>query len=205
MIQAMQEIHPHDSKYQWQQYGIAELPELQQKEEIIFSNRLHEKLYNIDRIIEYFIEFNKEHPTWKLIVAGSGNETENLKSLVNKSIIGNAVEFKGWLSPEENAYWYSKSKIYISIPKSDGTAISMLEALAHGCLPVLPNLPVTKEWIVDGKTGIIQKENSNPLSEAITLLDEDYASVNRAKIKTLAIRKECGQAYFELYKRIGRP
>ena len=200
MIQAMKEIHRHDSKYRWQQYGIAEVPELQQKEDLVFSNRLHEKLYNIDQIIQYFVAFKKAHPTWKLIVAGSGNETENLKRLVNQVNANDSIEFVGWLSPEENAMWYSKSKIYISIPQSDGTAISMLEALAHGCLPVLPNLPVTQEWIEDGKTGVIRKENSNPLFEAITLLDEDYANVNRAKIKTLAIRKECGQAYFELYK-----
>ncbi len=200
MIQAMKEIHGHDSKYRWQQYGIAEVPELQQKENLVFSNRLHEKLYNIDQIIQYFVAFKKSHPSWKLIIAGSGKETENLRQLVNQYNAEDFIVFVGWLSPEENAMWYSKSKIYISIPQSDGTAISMLEALAHGCLPVLPNLPVTKEWIEDGKTGVIQKENSNPLIDAITLLNSDFASVNREKIKTLAIRKECGQAYFELYK-----
>jgi glycosyltransferase involved in cell wall biosynthesis len=200
MIRAMQEIHRHETKYKWQQYGIAEIPELSKKENLIFSNRLHEKLYNIQDIISYFLEFHEKQPNWRLIIGGSGSETERLMQQAQVSNASDAIEFTGWLNPEENAHWYSRAKIYISIPKSDGTAISMLEGLAHGCLPILPNLPVSHEWIEHGVTGVIRNEKNNPFEDAVAMLDKDFATLNRDKIKKFALRKDCGNSYFELYK-----
>ncbi|MFM7769489.1 MAG: glycosyltransferase, partial [Bacteroidota bacterium] len=202
MLRAMRAIHNNEQKYIWQQYGIENVPELSEKSNVIFSNRLHEPLYRIDQILIYFSEFIKDHPHWNLVVAGTGTQTEYLNSLANELNISSQTNFIGWLDSQENAYWYAKSKIYISIPESDGTAISVLESLANGCLPILPDLPVTAEWVEDGKTAVIEKSNQNPLYQAIDLLQTPFAEINREKIKKFAIRKECGRAYFELYQKL---
>jgi glycosyltransferase involved in cell wall biosynthesis len=38
---------------------------------------------------------------------------------------------------------------------SDGTSVSLLEAMAAGCVPVLSDLPANREWVVDGLNGFL--------------------------------------------------
>ncbi|HBE80849.1 MAG TPA: glycosyl transferase family 1, partial [Firmicutes bacterium] len=49
--------------------------------------------------------------------------------------------------------YLAASHLMVSIPKSDGTPVSLLEAMAAGCLPVLADLPVYHDWITDGVNG----------------------------------------------------
>ena len=55
MIEAMQKIVPNQ-KYKLLQYGIDPISAVA-KEKIIYSNRLHESLYQIDKIVQYFADF----------------------------------------------------------------------------------------------------------------------------------------------------
>ena len=49
----------------------------------------------------------------------------------------------------------SRTKLMISLSLSDGTPNVMLEAMAAGALPVMHTLDSIKEWIEDGKNGIL--------------------------------------------------
>ena len=68
-------------------------------------------------------------------------QIENLKALVEKLEIAERVEFVGWLNKNENYAYYNGGKVFISIPRSDATGISLMEAMSGGCLPVVSNLP----------------------------------------------------------------
>ena len=83
-----------------------------EKENIIYSNRLHKELYRIDKIIGYAKEFFKTHTDWKLVVGATGPETDELKKLAEHLEMKDKVIFVGWLGKEENHNWYAKSKIY---------------------------------------------------------------------------------------------
>jgi len=181
LIQAMEKLVPSKNKYISWQYGINTIePKL--KEKIIYSNRLHKSLYRIDQIILYFVDFVKINPNWTLVVGATGSETENLKQLVKSNDIEEKVKFVGWLNEKENAEWYSKSSIYISIPESDGTSVSLMEALSANCIPVVSDLAVNHEWIVDKVNGIIEKPNMNPLIEALSIDKEACYKINQQKI-----------------------
>jgi glycosyltransferase involved in cell wall biosynthesis len=64
-----------------------------------------------------------------LIIAGHGYQNQVLKELTQTLKLENDVEFVGFVTQYENARLYAKSKYYISIPESDGTAVSLLEAM----------------------------------------------------------------------------
>jgi glycosyltransferase involved in cell wall biosynthesis len=197
MIEAMQKIVPNQ-KYKLLQYGIDPISAVA-KEKIIYSNRLHESLYQIDKIVQYFADFCKTYPDWSLIVAGSGNETEKLKYLAKSFGIDSKICFVGWQQKEENSAWYAKATIYISIPKSDGTSVSLLEAMSAGCLPVVADLPVSHEWIKSGINGVIEKVNENPLFEAVKLNREDCAKINADMIEQRATRAASMEVFMGLY------
>ena len=184
MIQAMEKLVPAKNKYISWQYGINTI-EPKEKQKIIYSNRLHKPLYRIDQIILYFVDFLKTNPDWTLVIGATGSETENLKQLVKSNNIEKMVNFVGWLNEKENAEWYSKSSIYVSIPESDGTSVSLMEALSANCIPVVSDLAVNREWIVDKMNGIIEKSGSNPLVEALTIDKEACYKINQQKIANI--------------------
>lgn len=155
------------------------------KENIVYSNRLHNPLYRIDKIINAFAAFKHSSAgkEWRLIVAGSGTETENLKNLSNDLSLGDSIDFQGWVGPEQNAENYAKSKVWVSVPESDATPISLLEAMYHGCFPVIISLPSIREWVEDGVNGkLVTDVNSNFLGTDLNQIDESVAQKNRESI-----------------------
>lgn len=183
-------------------FGIELLDLKLPKENIIYSNRLHKKLYRIDKVINGFKIFidNSKDKTWKLIIAATGDETETLRYLVEQLGLSEKVEFVGWVNKEQNAEFYSKAKIFVSIPESDATAISLLEAMAYGCIPVLSELPANQEWIGDGRNGIIVHSLEENFFEcALKLNLQEVASMNKKIIGEKGTKDANRKKYFELY------
>lgn len=199
MIEAMKKLQNENSKYQLLLYGIEPVRPLS-KEKIIFSNRLHKPLYNIDIIIRDFADFSKQNSDWQLYIAGEGTETKKLKELVSQLNINERVNFIGWLNKAENDANYAKASIYVSVPSSDGTSVSLLEAMSANCIPVVSDLPVSHEWIKDGVNGIIYKSNKNPFEESLMVDKEKCFAINQEKINSMAKREQTMQKFFELYK-----
>ncbi|NBU62092.1 MAG: glycosyltransferase family 1 protein, partial [Bacteroidia bacterium] len=114
------------------------------------------------------------------------------------------IEFVGWLNDDQNREWYAKSKIFVSIPKSDGTSVSVLEAMSAECVLVLSDLPVTHEWI-SVKTGVIEQPEINPLIKAIAFCDSTILSQNKEFVDSIASRENSIQKFLHLYKEISKP
>jgi len=175
-----------------------------EKERIFYSNRLHKKNYRIDGIIEAFARFraNRIQEGWKLVIAGTGPETGRLQRLAGNLGLEKDAEFTGWLGAEQNSAWYRKAAYYVSIPDSDATSISLLEAMSAGCIPVVSDLPANREWILHGKTGVVVSDLSgNFLEEALKIDAPAAAMQNRILINEKASRKVCRDTFINLYKR----
>lgn len=187
---AMIELMPHKKlNIDYVRWGIdTEKAIIGPKENIIYSNRLHNPLYRIDKIIGAFAALpNEELQKWRLLIAGIGTDTDKLKALCTELCIADKVEFCGWLTREQNFENYSKSKIYVSIPISDSMPISVQESMLHGCLPVLSNLPANKEITQAPGYGVIVEDVDTPfLSDVINWDIEALVKDNPQQIKNTA-------------------
>ncbi|MFU8842500.1 MAG: glycosyltransferase family 4 protein [Bacteroidales bacterium] len=174
------------------------------KENIIYSNRLHQDLYRIDAVIKAFDKFIKnEHREWRLIIAGEDRETEKLKKLTTGLKLEQFVEFIGWADKELNNEMYNRAKIFVSIPKSDATAISLLEAMHAGCIPVVTDLPASHEWIKDGVNGVIVKSlEENFFERALRLDHEQVKNINRKIIEEKGLKSVNRQKFLDLYHKM---
>jgi glycosyltransferase involved in cell wall biosynthesis len=181
-------------------YDDIQIPE---KKQIVYSNRLHKPLYNIDKIIIGFKDFHKEHPNWKLVIGANGSETDKLKQLAQETLAEDSYEFIGFVSHEINRDRYLESQIYVSIPQSDGTAISLLEAMGYGCIPVVSNLQANKEWIQSGTNGIIAED---PLAESLKKgLELNLKSVQDSNIEIIkkkATKEVNREKFMSVYKEL---
>lgn len=186
-------------------FGVEERQFEMTKENIMYSNRMHEKLYRIDKIIRAFSKFCKtpEGEGWSLVIGATGSETENLKLLALELNLMSRINFVGWLKRTENAQYYARSKVYISVPESDATSISLLEAMNYGCFPIVSDLPVSPEWIDDGKNGRVVKDLESNFYTGIDYIDfEEVAALNTEIIQKKGTKKLASQSYVSLHKRL---
>ena len=195
-------------------FGMEKFPasscDLTQKQDIILSNRLHKPLYNIDKIIRAFAKLrsNPKYTQYKLVIAATGTETENLKHLVNRLKLNDWVEFVGMVSYQKLQHLYQIAKIIISIPDSDATSMSLLESMAFGCYPILSNIPANLEWIIDGINGTICQNTTQlhyNIEQALTEISniEKHEQINQLNyniIKQKAVFRNNIKQFINLYK-----
>jgi glycosyltransferase involved in cell wall biosynthesis len=98
---------------------------------------------------------------------------------------------------------YAKSKIWVSIPESDATSISLLEAMSLGCIPVVVDLPANREWIEHQKNGIIvQNIDANFLEEALSLNMEAAAVINEQIIREKGTKEVNKALFVQIYNQL---
>ncbi|MEE0889877.1 MAG: glycosyltransferase [Bacteroidales bacterium] len=202
LLEQMQKYCPKRSEILLANLGINPIKPLE-KENIVFSNRLHSSLYRIDEVIKAFAKFvsKPEFADWLLVVAATGKEKE-FQQLAQSLGIEDKVKFVGWLSQKENAEYYAKSKIYISLPKSDSFPISLMEAMSGECIPVISDLPAYKGIMKKGENALILSDEeiakADYLEQALALDNkiilsrnkafvEDYANIKKNKAKFLSV------------------
>ena len=169
-------------------YGIMVMPgndPADKDDFLFFSNRHLSKNYNIDKVLLYFSKIASMEETARLIVANDGNYRESLYKLSKELGIEDKVEFTGMLTADEQVRHYNRSRFYISIPTSDAIAVSLMEAMSFGCIPIVSDLPSNHEMVNDGENGIILKEGAFETKEVFHMLEkkEKIAHINRAIIK----------------------
>lgn len=184
MAEEAQKLVPDTSLYiRIANFGVEALPVSIKKKKIIYSNRNHNPLYRIDQIIYAFSRFaDNKNEDWKLIIAGRGSETTNLKELVKQLNLSEKVSFIGFVNQEENAENYAKATFFVSIPESDATAMSLLEAMYFKCIPVLSDLPANGEWVTNKNNGIIIHDLSTDYFEEALAINIEAAGETNRKI-----------------------
>ena len=137
----------------------AQLCELERKENnkdiTILSLRTIDKNCNIDIIVRAFANFSKKYSNSRLIITNDGSELDNIQMLVNDLNINDKVEFRGMVPRHELINLLLGSNIYVSIPTSDSTSVTLLEAMACGIIPIVSNIPSNCEWIRSNDNGVI--------------------------------------------------
>jgi glycosyltransferase involved in cell wall biosynthesis len=79
----------------------------------------------------------------------------HLESIIDKLKIRENIILTNYISPELLRLYLKISKVMVSPSTHDGTPITLLESMGIGTFPVVGDLPSIREWIVDGKNGIL--------------------------------------------------
>jgi glycosyltransferase involved in cell wall biosynthesis/SAM-dependent methyltransferase len=136
---------------------------------IVISTRRLDSDTRVDLVVAAFLEAARSHAApmegWRLIVAGDGAAS----SLVRRTAIGApSVELVGHLEDPALRDLLATAHVAVSVPVSDATSASLLEALAAGLTVVVNDLPANREW-VDSTTAEIVPRNPSiaELADAI--------------------------------------
>jgi len=136
---------------------------------IILSQRsLDRTLYNVDVVIRAMPEVLRKVPTARLVVGGEGALRGRLEELAHRLDVVGAVEFAGTATwPAGLADRLGAAAVYVSVPSSEGTSVTMLEAMAAGAYPVVSDLPANREWVSPEGGTLVPVRQVEPLAEAL--------------------------------------
>lgn len=165
---------------------------------LCFANRLLEPLYEPQRVLDVFAALAAQWPDAELVVANDGSLRPALERSAAAAPWGTRVRFVGRLAADAQAQWYGSARWYLSLPGSDSVSVSVLEAMAHGCVPVLSNLPANRELVRDGVNGVIATGDAAAAAAAMCALAdraEAIAAVNREWIAGHAIFPQAVQRF----------
>jgi glycosyltransferase involved in cell wall biosynthesis len=145
-------------------------------ENLVFANRGLEAVYAPQRVLAVFAGLQAAWPDAQLVIANDGALRVLLEHEVQALGLTAAVHFVGRLDAAAQAHWYDTAQWYLSLPNSDSVSVSVLEALAHGCIPILSDLPANRELVEGGRNGLILADGAAPdLAELERLLGDATA------------------------------
>ncbi len=183
-------------------FGLEEMPDFDLAEKdlhLYYSNRMLSPNYNVDEVLRFFREILDADPDARLIIAHDGAERRNLESRAGQLGLENRVSFKGFVGEKEQAANYRKAGFYFSIPTSDATSVSLLEAMAYGCIPIVSDIPANREWITEGLNGIYYRKGKTLATDLIKAAKKsrEMAAKSREIIKERAIFPDAIRKYVD--------
>ena len=188
-------------------FGLDALPEIsgEKSEHLFFANRGLERLYAPERVLRVFAGVRTQWPDARLVVANDGAMRERLGALAGEMGLTESVQFPGRLDTAAQERRYAQSQWYLSLPTSDSVSVSVLEAMAQGCIPILSDLPANRELVQSGRNGLVLAAGDVPTP---TQLDEmlrraaDIAAENRAWIAEHALFAPAARGFLERLKQL---
>lgn len=111
--------------------------------------------YNTAQLLLACSLLREKRERFSLTVAGSGPEREHLVHQSRKLELEGHVHFSGFVCNDDLPALLAKHNLYISLVESDGVSASLLEAMAVGLLPIVPDHPGNRHWISSGENGLL--------------------------------------------------
>lgn len=175
---------------------------------IIFSNRSWEPIYGVDDVVRAFILAFRKNNRIRLLLAGTGSQKTFIHNLLTDQGICDQVFFPGRIDQRDLPDLYRAADLYVSASHSDGSSVSLLEAMACGCPVLVSDIPGNREWIKSGENGWLFSEgNIDEFSRKILEVQADTKSkkvgiLNRKVVEKTANWKKNSQLLIKIFRDI---
>lgn len=118
---------------------------------VVFCNRSWSPIYGVDKLAEAFVRAVQQNGNLRLLLAGDGPQSDKIHQIL--APVNGKVEILGWLDHDALPGAYGAADLFVSPSHSDGTSISLMEAMACGCPVLVSDIPSNREWVEPGIVG----------------------------------------------------
>lgn len=119
----------------------------------ILSTRSWEPVYGVDVLARGFVKAARGRNDLHLVMLGGGSQSSLLHQIFKQGGVQEQVLFPGQVSQRDLPRYYRSADLYLSASHSDGTSISLLEAMACGLPALVSDIPGNREWVQPGVQG----------------------------------------------------
>jgi glycosyltransferase involved in cell wall biosynthesis len=172
--------------------------------------RSYEPLYGTDVLLDGFGRARAANSSLRLLLLGSGSQTESIRNYVQMHGLSAAALQIGPQPEQDLPMWFRAADAYISCAKSDGTSISLLEAMATGLPVVVTDIPSNREWIREPENGWLAAPGSaDAVAEKILrvakLTPEERGAMSERNQRVVAERADWDKNFprlLQMYERL---
>lgn len=118
---------------------------------VILCNRNWYPIYGVDILAESFVQSLSENNALRLLLVGDGPQSDQIQSILKPVV--DKVHYLGRVDAGDLPGIYCAADLFISPSHSDGSSVSLLEAMACGRPVLVSDIPSNKEWVTPGETG----------------------------------------------------
>ena len=135
---------------------------------VVLSLRTWEPLYGVDVVARGFARAARQNPRLRLLLLGGGSQAGLIRSIFEQEGVQEQVFFGGQVNGDDLPQYYQAADLYVSASHSDGSSVSLMEALASGLPVLVSDIPSNREWITPGREGwLFADGDDRALSEGI--------------------------------------
>ncbi len=159
------------------------------------STRSWEPLYDIETLLQAFAAAYRKNNQLRLFLLGNGSEARRVRALIDEHGLEQAVITPGLIAREDMPRWFRAANAYVSCAKSDGTSISLLEAMATGLPAVVTDIASNREWIAEDENGWLAAAGSSEefaakLLRAASIPPNDLEAISQRNRTIVAARAD---------------
>jgi glycosyltransferase involved in cell wall biosynthesis len=127
---------------------------------VILSLRSWEPVYGVDVLLRGFAAAyhqmragSDQAPPLRLLLLGNGSQAPLLHRIIEENGLRDAVHLGGRIHQEDLPELYRAADLYASASHSDGSSVSLMEALGSGLPVLVSDIPGNREWVTEGQEG----------------------------------------------------
>ncbi len=135
---------------------------------VLLSTRGWSPIYGVEDLARAFVRAARHRPELRLLMLGNGPLAHTIRKIFIRGGVQDRVHFPGQVTQKNLPDYYRAADLYISTSHSDGTSISLLEALACGTPVLLTDIPGNQEWVRGDDVGWLFRDGDvDSLTEGI--------------------------------------
>lgn len=110
-------------------------------------------LYGVEAVAKAFVRAAQKHPHLRLLMPGAGPLAGKLRASFERGGVLERVHMPGNLAQAQLPDYFRAADLYLANSHSDGSSVSLMEALASGLPALVSDIPGNLEWVQDGQQG----------------------------------------------------
>ena len=173
---------------------------------VLLSSRRLEPVYDLETLLRAVERLSPAQAArTELRLAGTGSQAAALQQRLRERRPATPVRFLGWLAPAALDRELLAAHVYVSTARSDSTSVSLLEAMAAGCFPVVTDIAGNREWIRHEDNGLLFPcGHDEALARCLERAGADGELRARAAAKNRALVREraCWERNMESVERL---
>jgi glycosyltransferase involved in cell wall biosynthesis len=157
---------------------------------VVIYNRHLEPVYGVNDLLEGFKEFAADKEDVLLLMLSEGSQRNTAVKFIAENKLEEKVNLVGRVVNSELPVFLSSADVYISTSLSDGSSLSLLEAMACGLGIIVTDVPAIKEWVGKDNGMIVKRKNPPEIANALNSYYSNRELINKHALANIEIAKE---------------
>ncbi len=120
---------------------------------VVLHTRSWEPIYGVDVVARAFVQAARREPRLRLLMVGDGSQGDVVRGILAAGGVLERVHFAGRVPRDDLIRFYHAADVYVSASYSDGSSVSLMEALACGVPVLVSDIPSNRQWVYPGLEG----------------------------------------------------